>query len=36
MQYKDKLEEVDFENLDEETVEEKPTEEPTGLMARRN
>jgi len=36
MQYKDKLEEVDFENLDEETVEEEPTEEPTGLMARRN
>ena len=36
MQYKDKLEEVDFENVDEETVEEEPTEEPTGLMARRN
>jgi hypothetical protein len=36
MQYKDKLEEVDFENLDEETIEEEPTEEPTGLMARRN
>ena len=36
MQYKDKLEEVDFENLNEETVEEEPTEEPTGLMARRN
>jgi hypothetical protein len=35
MQYKDKLDEADFENTTDDTVE-KENDEPTGLMARRN
>jgi len=39
MEYKGQLEDVDFDNLTEDTVEEEQEEEvaePTGLMARRN